>query len=321
MRLALGSAVLVCLLSSTARAEDRWSEPYAGVRYLERVTANQRVFAVALDLSHPELELHATRRADRGRTVSQFAAAYATQIAINGDFFQPDFSTEGLAMGGGELWAGSADGMKWSFVAAGPGNRVAIPLPEVVGQAESWMSEIVGGYPLVVDAGRATAAVECDTSFCGRNPRTAVGLSSDGRTLWLVVVDGRATSAAGMSLAELAALMIELGAARALNLDGGGSSALFLEAEGGVVNTPSDGSERRVANHLGVVVREPPDAGIPDAAPPPPPQLEDHDPTGGCQTAPGAPPVAGVLAWLILRTGRRTRRGRCESGSPPPRRW
>jgi hypothetical protein len=36
-------------------------------------------------------------------------------------------------MGGGELWTGSADGMKWSFVAAGPGNRVAIPLAEVVG--------------------------------------------------------------------------------------------------------------------------------------------------------------------------------------------
>jgi hypothetical protein len=300
------------LLSSTAWAEDRWSEPYPGVRYLERTTASQRVFAVSLDLRRSELSLHATRRADRGRTVSQFAGAYRAQIAVNGDFFEADFSPRGLAMGGGEPWAGSADGATWSFVAAGAGNRVEIPLPEVVAQAEGWMSEIVGGYPLLVDAGRPTAAVGCDTSFCRRNPRTGVGLSADGLTLWLVVVDGRSSSAAGMSLAELAELFIELGAARALNLDGGGSSALFVEAGGGVVNTPSDGAERRVANHLGVTVSAPADAGVADAAAP---ELEDHDPTGSCQGGPG------LVLVLILRRGRRTRRGRGACGSPPAHRW
>ena len=50
---------------------------------------------------------------------------------------------------------------------------------------------------------------------------------------------------------ELAALLVEVGACTAVNLDGGGSSALWLS--GRIVNRPSDLVERPVANHLAVV--------------------------------------------------------------------
>src|SRR5690606_19352298 len=63
--------------------------------------------------------------------------------------------------------------------------------------------------------------------------------------------------------AELAALMAELGAWQAINLDGGGSSALFVEGRG-VINRPSDGAERAVANHLAIVRSE---SGGADACP------------------------------------------------------
>lgn len=60
------------------------------------------------------------------------------------------------------------------------------------------------------------------------HPRTAVGFSADRRTLWLVVVDGRDPGVSeGMSTYELAAYMRSLGAAEALNLDGGGSSVML----------------------------------------------------------------------------------------------
>jgi hypothetical protein len=55
-----------------------------------------------------------------------------------------------------------------------------------------------------------------------------------------------------MTRAELASLMLDLGAFRALNLDGGGSTAIYLQGSG-VLNRPSDGSERVVASHLGFV--------------------------------------------------------------------
>jgi len=83
------------------------------------------------------------------------------------------------------------------------------------------------------------------------HPRTAIGLSKDRRQLLLVVADGRREGVPGLTLSDLAALMVEVGTCTAVNLDGGGSSALWLRDR--IVNQPSDGVERKVANHLGVV--------------------------------------------------------------------
>ncbi len=67
----------------------------------------------------------------------------------------------------------------------------------------------------------------------------------------MVTVDGRTTAGVGMTLNELADYMIALGCNRAMNLDGGGSTTCWVNGRG-VVNTPSDGSERSVAGAIGV---------------------------------------------------------------------
>lgn len=121
--------------------------------------------------------------------------------------------------------------------------------------------DAVGGFPmLAVDSAPAPALDSAHTQPLGRvrHPRTAVGVGEGGRRLLLVVVDGRQEGySAGMTLAELAQVMLELGARDALNLDGGGSSAMAVRAADGtvrVVNRPSDaGGERAVANALAVV--------------------------------------------------------------------
>ncbi|EAX47464.1 Exopolysaccharide biosynthesis protein [Thermosinus carboxydivorans Nor1] len=84
----------------------------------------------------------------------------------------------------------------------------------------------------------------------GRAPRTALGLTKDGRVL-LVVVDGRQPTSAGMTLLELALFLQELGAVDAMNLDGGGSSEMVINDK--VVNKPSDGRERKVGSALAVI--------------------------------------------------------------------
>lgn len=111
--------------------------------------------------------------------------------------------------------------------------------------------EVVGGFPVLLRNGAVVEhGSEVRPSFGEtRHPRTAVGRSADGRRTLLVVVDGRQASYRGMSLAELATLMRELGAAEALNLDGGGSSALVVR--GAVVSHPSDRQgERPVGDAL-----------------------------------------------------------------------
>ncbi len=80
-----------------------------------------------------------------------------------------------------------------------------------------------------------------------RHPRSAAGVTRDG-TLLLVTIDGRREWSAGCTLAELSAIMKGLGAVKALNLDGGGSTTMFVG--NGVVNAPSDGRERPVADTL-----------------------------------------------------------------------
>jgi exopolysaccharide biosynthesis protein len=94
-------------------------------------------------------------------------------------------------------------------------------------------------------------------------PRTAVGIDRGGNRLILMVVDGRQPLySLGVTLKELADLMIFYGADDAMNLDGGGSSTLVIQDTNGnarVLNSPIDnriaGRERPVANHLGVFVR------------------------------------------------------------------
>ncbi|MNJ99946.1 hypothetical protein D3C87_177270 [compost metagenome] len=88
-----------------------------------------------------------------------------------------------------------------------------------------------------------------------RHPRTAIGIKPDGSVL-LLTIDGRQQNSAGVSLFELAKIMKWLGCTSAINLDGGGSTALWVKnfGENGVVNHPSDNKkwdhegERKVAN-------------------------------------------------------------------------
>ncbi|MEI8258254.1 MAG: phosphodiester glycosidase family protein, partial [Deltaproteobacteria bacterium] len=86
-----------------------------------------------------------------------------------------------------------------------------------------------------------------------RHPRTALGLSADRRTLWFVVIDGRTEASSGATTRELATALSRLGARDGMKLDGGGSSTLYVRGRG-VLNHPSDGHERVVANHVGVVL-------------------------------------------------------------------
>jgi hypothetical protein len=94
-----------------------------------------------------------------------------------------------------------------------------------------------------------------DEGASQRHPRTAVCFNDE--WLYFVVIDGRkADYSVGMTIPELAAFCKdELGATWGVNQDGGGSSTLWVDGE--VVNRPSDGNERRVANGLMIVEVDP----------------------------------------------------------------
>jgi hypothetical protein len=130
-----------------------------------------------------------------------------------------------------------------------PGDSVAWTLP--FHSAPGPVEELVGGFPLLLMDGEPVlnrVPTIREAFAARRHPRSAVAIRPDG-TILLVTVDGRQPGYSdGMTLAELTDLLLELGAADALNLDGGGSTALVLR--GVLVNRPSDPVERPVANAL-----------------------------------------------------------------------
>ncbi|RFS81993.1 phosphodiester glycosidase family protein [Actinomadura spongiicola] len=129
-----------------------------------------------------------------------------------------------------------------------PGDRVKVSYG-LTGPTR--FSFAIGGFPILRD-GEPLKGLDPK----GPAPRTAAGVSRDGRHLYLVVADGRSKRSAGLTVAELASLMDKAGADGAVNLDGGGSSTFVTRTNGKAVvrNEPSDGSERAVANGIGVFV-------------------------------------------------------------------
>jgi exopolysaccharide biosynthesis protein len=110
--------------------------------------------------------------------------------------------------------------------------------------------------PLLIHQGKrlALSARPFNTT---RHPRTALGITRKGEILW-ITVDGRAKEAAGMNLFELSQVMAALGCVEAINLDGGGSTTLWIDgvSKTGVANMPCDDKvfdeygERKVSNVL-----------------------------------------------------------------------
>ena len=129
------------------------------------------------------------------------------------------------------------------------GTKVQLRLQTTPRWPDLWQA--LGGGPLLVSQGQIAVNGHAErfradvTNGC--RPRSAVGLTAGGEVLLV------AAEQPGMTLRELAGVMAKLGAQTAMNLDGGGSSAIVVN--GRLLNSPSDGGERAVSNALLVVKR------------------------------------------------------------------
>lgn len=118
----------------------------------------------------------------------------------------------------------------------------------VAARFEPWkVRTALSGGPVLVQNNRVNITNDEELRFPGKaindkHPRTAMGYTRDGRLI-VFVCEGRSPQAAGLSLRQMAKVLVDLGCEEALNLDGGGSSCLLLN--GKEVNTPSSKGEQR----------------------------------------------------------------------------
>lgn len=116
---------------------------------------------------------------------------------------------------------------------------------------------MIGGHALLVENGAIKKYTKDVNSIGGVRARTAVGISQDGKTVYIVSAEGRTNRSPGLSINELSQFMLDLGAYKAMNLDGGGSTAMAVRNLGDlkrtrVTNPEKNAGERKVVNGLGV---------------------------------------------------------------------
>ncbi len=154
---------------------------------------------------------------------------------------------------GGAILSGANGAGIWISTNLHKGDRITLRANVRGASGTLWddVAEAVGGGPMLLVGGevRIDAAEESfkPDVVIGKHPRTAVGVNRSGEVL-IVTVDGRQSISLGASLADMAGIMKRLGAVTAINLDGGGSTTLAIR--GLVINSPSGGSERPVADAL-----------------------------------------------------------------------
>jgi exopolysaccharide biosynthesis protein len=228
-------------------------------------------------------------RTDNRETVSDFANDLGACVVVNGGFFRNDLTPSehvGLLVSNGTIvkpatnsvilnsdryhtaraaigfkengdvdiaWVTTHDNKLYEWPEP-PNHRPGQPAgPHNYENAKEWkVRDAIGAGPALVVNGNIDVTSDEEAffakSFNEANPRTAAGVTANG-ALILLVVDGRQADSRGVTLDELSALMLDLGAVDAINLDGGGSSTLVVNNT--LVNRPAGGSfEREVMSAI-----------------------------------------------------------------------
>lgn len=265
---AIALAVLTAAFSGSANAASinvgQWTPIFQGIDAITATVDASRANALRIDLSASGISFTTTPHSGpletTAQTTSQFLVSSGTQVAINAGFFDPCCTAapepkniEGLAVSNGSLVSPNEVGRPVLLLTKG--NRATIA-PSTAGALDlTDVYNAVAGSDILVLNG-IDVAPTADTAFNNANPRSSAGLSLDGRYLFLAAIDGRQPGySVGTSLVETAGLMLALGSYEALNLDGGGSTALVAaDGQGGAfdLNRPSGGRERYNGNNLGV---------------------------------------------------------------------
>ncbi len=118
--------------------------------------------------------------------------------------------------------------------------------------------QIVSGNPKTVGDGVRLDSEGERGDASAQHPRTGIGVSADGNTIIMMVIEGRLNGSVGVRTSQLGDMMLYAGAHEAVNLDGGGSSTLYTSAFG-VRNRCSDGTERAVGNAIFAAIDAPAD--------------------------------------------------------------
>lgn len=276
-------------------------KPKSGVviKHYRSTSPTARLWVADIDLCAAQIHIDATRPPSGLQTAGAWGSKVGALLATNGDFYKTGpVRVYGQAVGRGVAWPAKQtgswsgysgqwyykdygwiallhDNVLWSH--SGYSKKNAAKLKLKTGWSPTAFTHgvptgaigLVSGFPQLVVEGKQVTCSSPTAKSCfpdrsdmrARHPRTAMGITADRKHLLLLVVDGRTSKSKGMYGAELAEVMKKLGAWQAFNLDGGGSSEMWLAGTGylnDVKGNNGGGSARAVANHWGILVKDRP---------------------------------------------------------------
>jgi exopolysaccharide biosynthesis protein len=255
-----------------------------GINY-ERVIWQQPrpvvLHVATIDLTRPQLNILVTpyqQNSDQyqlsAMTTSEFLDRHKLQLAVNASYFHPfnedspwnyypksgeRVNAVGQAISQGNIYSDPFPKSTWAMICFDAQNRVQIlpqpTCPNGTQQAVSGNEMIFVNQPPDPTVAKAQDA---DKPY----PRLILAQDKPGKRLWAIAVDGKQPGySEGVKLKELIPFLRQLGADRAINLDGGGSTTMVMAKERGtqVLNAPIHNkipmTERPVANHIGFSIR------------------------------------------------------------------
>ncbi|MEM6283578.1 MAG: phosphodiester glycosidase family protein [Chloroflexota bacterium] len=229
------------------------------------------IHVVEIDLTHPDISLAVTPPDDSveapyetvARTTSGYLVESEAQLAINAGFFDADgfFSSSSPSVGDpvdvigltayeGDVFSEHRRGFRVVYLSED--NRIQFDTPP-----EDGIYNALSGFYWFLRHGSAWVPHRgTNTLFYQRAPRTVIATDVTGERLLLFVVDGRQPGySVGVTMLEMTEIAADYGAHNALNMDGGGSSALAVDdGDPRLLNSPVHrnlpGLERPVGNHL-----------------------------------------------------------------------
>ena len=257
--LALACALAACSSVGNLRLPDVRHAPGLHYQRIENLP-DSLVHVLRIDLQDRSLQLMLSAKSERGLSVAQMPSSMNALASINASFFDRNFVPRGLTVSSGQAWRPVLAEQNSPLLACDAQNHCVIQLRPPFVRSPEWRN-VVAGTPWLLDAGRQRSAAddaEC-TALCAQaHPRSAVGLDASGRYMYWVTAEGRRPPQVGLSLQQLSALMAGLGCHQAFNLDGGGSSTLWVDGQAVMARPFNEPALRKVANALHLHTRTKP---------------------------------------------------------------
>ncbi len=149
-----------------------------------------------------------------------------------------------------------ADGLAKDFIMQNAKIGDKLNLQYDISPNRSWKF-LIGGHALLVNNSEVTPYTKDINVLGGVRARTAAGISKDGKKLYLASAEARTGRSTGMSLKNMSEFMKSIGCNTAVNLDGGGSTAMVVKNLGEfnhsrIINPERNAAERPVVNGIGI---------------------------------------------------------------------